>query len=121
MSTLANPPRLFPADSTTWTTEGLGVLGDAISCVVTEERNGAYELRMVYPLGGSHFDDIAVRSIILAKPNPFGGAQPFRVYSITKPLNGRCTIRAAHLSYDLSGIPVTPFTASAASAAAIEL
>lgn len=110
MSTLQNPPRLFPADATAWTTEGLGVLSDAISCTVTEERNGQFELTMVYPLAGQHFGDIAIRSLILAKPDPLRGPEPFRVYSISKPMSGRCTVRAAHLSYDLSGVAVAPFS-----------
>ena len=36
---------------------GLGVLSDAISCVVEQERNGAYELTMEYPLTGIHASD----------------------------------------------------------------
>ena len=53
MSRLQTPPRLFPAEATAFTTEGLGALTDAISCTVTEERNGAFELSMVYPLTGN--------------------------------------------------------------------
>lgn len=117
MSRLQAPPRLFPAEATAFTTEGLGALTDAISCTVTEERNGAFELTMVYPLAGVHFADISLRSIILAKPDRLRDPQAFRVYRITKPLSGRCTIYAAHLSYDLSGIPVAPFTAGSAAGA----
>lgn len=117
MSRLQTPPRLFPAEATAFTTEGLGALTDAISCTVTEERNGAFELVMVYPLTGVHFEDISLRSIICAKPDVLRNPQPFRVYRITKPLSGRCTIYAAHLSYDLSGIPVAPFTAGSATGA----
>ena len=46
--------RLFPADEAVKTnafrTLGLGSLSDATSCVVTEERNGEYELEMEYPV-----------------------------------------------------------------------
>lgn len=91
---------------------GLGALSDAISCEVEEERNGSYELTMEYPISGVHFSEIEMRSIIVAKPNYLDSPQPFRVYQITKPINGKCTIYARHLSYDLSDIPVQPFTAS---------
>ena len=110
-------PILFPAASTEWTTQGLGALSDAVSCTVTEERNGIFELEMQYPVSGVHFDEMQNRCIILAIPSPYRTAQPFRIYRITKPLNGICTVYAQHISYDLSGIPLNPFTAANAPAA----
>lgn len=110
-------PILFPATATEWTTQGLGALSDAVSCTVTEERNGIFELEMQYPMSGVHFDEMKNRCIILAIPSPYRTAQPFRVYRITKPLNGICTIYAQHISYDLSGVPLNPFTAANAPAA----
>lgn len=117
MSILRTIPKLFTDTATTFTTQGLGALTDAVSCQVKEELNGGYELTMVYPVEGVHFGEITSRSIIVAKPNPVSDPVPFRVYSITRPLNGRCTIHAAHLSYDLDGVPVVPFTSLNASAA----
>ena len=38
--------------------------------------------------------------------------QPFRIFKITRPIGGVVKIYAVHLSYDLSGIPVAPFTAN---------
>ena len=98
-------------------TYGQGALTDCISCQVTEERNGEYELVMEYPMTGVHFDEIEVRSIIWAKPNYTDSAQAFRVYEIDSPIDGVCEIFAQHISYDLSGIPVLPFTATSCSAA----
>lgn len=89
-------------------TQGLGALSDCISCEVTEERNGLYELEMVYPITGIHFDEIQPRSIIAAPANYLDGLQPFRIYKITKPMNGVCTINAAHLTYDLSNYEMPP-------------
>lgn len=103
-------PILFPSDATTFTTQGLGALTDTISCVVREERNGEYELKLEYPVTGIHFGDIADRDIIMAIPSPHRTAQPFRIYRIDSPINGIVTVHAQHLSYDLSGIPVRPFT-----------
>lgn len=110
-------PILFPADAATYTTQGLGALSDAISCKVREERNGEYELEMQYPQAGLHFSEISDRCIILAIPSPWRAAQPFRIYRITKPLNGVCTIYARHITYDLSGIPVNAFSAQSAAGA----
>ena len=110
-------PILFPADAATYTTQGLGALSDAISCKVREERNGEFELEMQYPQTGLHFAEIADRCIILAIPSPWRAAQPFRIYRITKPLGGVCTIYASHITYDLSGIPVNVFSAQSAAGA----
>lgn len=110
-------PILYSPTTTSFTTGGIGKLIDAGSCIVTEERNGSYELEMTYPITGHLYDEIKQRSIIFAKPSPAQSEQPFRVYRITKPLNKVVTIYAAHISYDLSGIPVTNFTSQSVQAA----
>lgn len=114
-------PILFPSTATEFKTQGLGALSDAISCIVTEERNGEYELEMEYPLDGIHFAELTDRCIITAIPSPYRIPQPFRIYQITKPLNGVCTIYAQHISYDLSGVPLNPFTADNALEAMVGL
>ncbi len=87
----------------TFTSNGLGVLSEAITCSVTEERNGQFELKMTYPVSGKMYNQIALRNIIVAKPNPYANPQPFRIYSISRPINGVISINAEHISYDLSG------------------
>ena len=109
---------LYDHDEEAFTSNGLGALPDAASCTVTEERNGGYEVEMEYPLTGSHFSDIQKRRILYVKPNPYDDQQPFRIYSITKPINGIVTVHAAHLSYDTSGSIVKLFPADAGSASA---
>ena len=106
-----NYPRLYPPTAAAWDTNGLGALSDCISCVVEETLNGPFELEMQYRLNGLHYADITLRSLILAKPNPAARPQPFRVYKISRPINGVVTINAQHLSYDLSGIVIEPFNA----------
>lgn len=110
-------PILFSADTTEFNTQGLGALAETISCKVTEELNGIFELEMQYPATGIRFPDIKDRCIVYAIPSPYRLPQPFRVYRVTSPLNGVVTIYARHISYDLSGFPVTPFTAITAAAA----
>lgn len=105
-------PRLFASSATSFTTQGIGALTDTILCYVDEERNGKYEGYLRYPITGIHYADIGLRSIIVMKPNYTDDPQPFRVYEITKPINGVVTVYFQHISYDLSGYPVQPFTAS---------
>lgn len=102
-------------------TQGLGGLPDAISPAVTEERNGPYTFEMQYPVNGLHFSEIKHQRIIKVKPNPYDATQPFRIYKITKPINGVVTVYAQHISYDASGIPVAPFKASSCAEALTSL
>lgn len=105
-------PILYNPTETDFNHNGYGVLGDCTSCFVTEVGNGEFELSMQYPTDGIHFENIQSRSIIKSKPDQFREPQLFRVYNISKPsINGIVNISAQHISYDLSGIPVAPFTA----------
>lgn len=108
---------LFDSKKTSFTTNGIGILSEAVYCRITEELNGEYELELAYPIDGKRYDDLTLRKIIVAKPNLYSDPQPFRIYSITKPINGVITINAEHISYDLSGYPVVPFNANNASEA----
>lgn len=114
-------PILYSSTETDFSNNGLGILGDCISCEVTEEANGIFELAMQYPMGGIHYEEIVDRSIIKAKADQFRDPQLFRVYAISKPISGIVTVSAEHISYDLSGIPVSPFTAGSVSLALADL
>lgn len=104
--------RLFPSNARVFTSNGIGFLPDVTSCQVTEERNGSFELTMTYPITGRHYNEIGYRSLLVAKPNPYDEPQAFRVYSMSKPIKGLVTYNAEHISYDISGYPVQPFSAS---------
>lgn len=110
-------PILYSATETTFDHNGIGILSTCASCEVTEEANGIFELAMTYPMDGVHFAEIGDRAIIKAKADQFRDPQLFRVYAISKPMNGIVTVLAEHISYDLSGIPVKTFSASSASSA----
>jgi len=97
-------PILFRADATDFSTYGIGALADTISCSVAEERNGAYELELTYPITGSFYSEIAKERLIKAKPNDTSKSQMFRIYRMTKPINGIVKIYAQHISYDLTTI-----------------
>ena len=91
---------------------GLGRL-NAQRCVVTEERNGMYEAELTVFIDDEHFSSLSVGSVLKLMTNE--GLQMFRVYQITKPINGVCTVYAHHITYDLAKAPVLPFTATGAS------
>ena len=110
-------PRLYPENETNFESNGLGPLSDALACTVEENRNGAFELSMEYPVTGVLFDELKHGSIIFAPPNDSSEPQPFRVYGKSTPLSGVVTVRAKHISYQLSHIPVSPFTAGSCAAA----
>lgn len=110
-------PVLYESTQNTFETNGLGVLSDTISCQVVEERNGIFETTLEYPLTGIHYQEIKQRRIIFVKPNPYEDPQPFRIYRITKPLSGKITVYAQHISYDLSGVPVSPFSSGSVTGA----
>lgn len=105
-------PILFPDTAEQFSTQGLGALSDAISCTVHEVLNGEYELEMEYPMDGIHYSEMTARCIIYAIPSPYRSPQPFRIYRQSRPLDGIVTFYARHISYDLSGVPVTPFSSS---------
>lgn len=96
---------------------GLGVLSDCISCTVEAEKNTIYELTMEYPRDGIHAEELLLRRVIKIKPNPTDNPQLFRIDRIGKTINGRFTVYAKHISYDLSGYDITSGTANSIVAA----
>lgn len=98
-------PILYESTETEFTSNGLGRLSDAISCIVEEERNGAYELTMEYPIHGVHYKDLQNMRVISAVPSDGKERQPFDIYDISRPISGKVTVKARHISYRLSRIP----------------
>lgn len=102
---------LYEEDELRFETLGLGILKDATSCSVEETLDCTYELEMNYPVNGQFYSKLRIGRIIYAKPNPYESGQPFRIYQITRPINGIVTVNAAHISYDLNGLIVRAFKA----------
>lgn len=109
-------PRIFPSGETDFTGLGLGGLPDAISCTVTEElcgmnwRGGEYALEMEYPITGRNYDLIVEERIICAIPaENTDDWQPFRIYSISRPIGGVVVVKADHISRQLKKITCTEF------------
>ena len=101
--------RIYDKEERLFNNLGLGSLDEAVSAIVVQElTSGGYELEIEYPFNGRHFDKIQHRNIIFCKPDMFSSEQPFRIYSISKPLKGIVTINAEHISYDASGVTILP-------------
>lgn len=97
-------PVLYKADAVDFSTFGIGALSECTLCEVTEERNGAFECTLKYPVTGILFAELKNERLIKAKPNDTSEEQLFRIYRITTPINGIVTIYTQHISYDLSNI-----------------
>ncbi len=109
-------PILYAASETDFTTNGIGLLTDAVSCTVTEERNGAYEATLIYPAKGHLAEYIAEDAIIKAKANDTDEPQLFRIYKSGKQIGSNTTWNAEHISYELTGNPVERFSISGVNA-----
>jgi phage-related protein len=98
----------------------LGALPDVLSCEVTEERNGAFELDMRYPVNGINADKLAIRRVIVTYTNPQDAKartneQAFRIDKITRVISGILTVHASHIFYDTAGFLCKPGTAASSS------
>lgn len=112
-------PVLYAANETDFTTYGIGALRDTTSCIVTEQYNGEFEMIMQYPITGKLYEELAAERIIKAKAWDVRDPQLFRIYRISRPLRGIVTIYAQHISYDLAGIALAPFSGSYTAAGAM--
>ena len=89
-------------------TNGLGRLSDCISCEVTEERNGVFEVVFTYPITGIHYTDIDTGKIIYVTHDASKNPQPFVIYKQSKAINGIVTYNAHHISYGLNELVTLP-------------
>ena len=110
-------PILFAKNETDFTHNGLGRLTDCISCKVTEERNGIYELEMEYPITGRGFAALMQGGIIGVIHDDNYDIQPFDIYSTSAAIDGVVKVNAHHISYRLNNIILEPYSAATASAA----
>lgn len=100
---------LYDQSETSFVSMGRGPIADALSCRVSYSDSGAYELELEYPVNGPLHNYLVNRAIIYAKPNRVRNFQPFRIDEISRPSNGKIKYYAKHISYDLSGIPISAY------------
>lgn len=101
-------PKLLEKNATDFDVVGIGALYDTTSCIITEERNGEYELELTIPVDGNHASDIGADRFIVAD-NGLGNPQPFRITEVTSRMDGTLEVHALHLTADLRWIPFHPF------------
>ena len=102
----------------------IGRLSDAISCIITEELNGIYELTITYPVDGLYISQL-MNPCLIAVVRPYADGNSlkrelawFDVYK--RVIDGNvATISAFHISYRLAGsvcyrVPMNPTTADGA-------
>lgn len=106
-------PILYRREELNFNTNGLGRLSECISCAVTEERNGIYELEFTYPITGRFYDQMVENGGCVAVIHDDShDLQPFDIYKYSAPIDGVVTFYAHHISYRLGNIILQPFTAS---------
>ena len=105
-------PILYSNDERAFESNGLGRLADCLSCVVTEERNGIYELELTYPITGRFYAEMHDNGgIIGVIHDDRHDVQLFDIYKFSAPIDGVVTFNAHHISYRLSNVIVEPFEA----------
>ena len=104
---------LFEQHEQEFTSNGLGILDDVLKCVVTEVRNGKFELEMEYPIQGEYATELKENRYIYVAPNDYDAPHPFRIYEVASDLAaGHLTIKAVTKADELSGNLVKPFALS---------
>lgn len=104
---------LFEQHEQEFTSNGLGILDDVLKCVVTEVRNGKFELEMGYPIQGEYATELKENRYIYVAPNDYDAPHPFRIYEVASDLAaGHLTIKAVTKADELSGNLVKPFALS---------
>lgn len=95
-------PILYDSKETSFNSNGLGRLRDCISAVVSEERNGVFELNFEYPVDGVNFDRIQLGRVVAVTHDDSGDVEPFDIVSYSRPIDGVVTFHCVHISYRLS-------------------
>lgn len=118
-------PKLYDSDRIKPHQDQLvATLAETISCTITEELNGMYELVLQYPTNGKHFDDLMNGGLLLAQ-HPYRATntssymskanEPFDIYK-QEIDNDILTVYAHHASYRLGGSILTDINVPAGSA-----
>ena len=91
-------PLLYKKDGTT----KIGELTNCIECLVEEERNGLFEVSIVYPTTDSIFNSLEEENVIICDANDTLKAQKFRIYMTRKLMSNKIEVYARHISFDLA-------------------
>lgn len=92
-------PIIYAENETDFSHNGIGLLVDTIYCYPEEARNSDFEVEVAYPIFSRMYKEIKANRWIKAKANDRFEPQLFRIYFISKPINGKITVKAEHISY----------------------
>lgn len=95
-------PILYDKYEADFLSNGLGQLSDCLSCTVTEEVNGIYEVEFTYPMNGAYYEQlINYGGVIACTHDHNGDVQLFDIYKYDAPIDGIVTFYGSHVSYRL--------------------
>lgn len=98
-------PILYDKFEQDFLSNGLGQLGDCLTCTVTEEVNGIYELEFTYPMSGAYYEQlINFGGVVACTHDHNGDIQLFDIYKYSAPIDGIVTFYGSHVSYRLSDL-----------------
>lgn len=100
-------PVLYISTETDYTKVGMP-LTECVKCEITEERNGAFDGELSYPVDGVFFSHLTYGAIVKTTSNTTSDPQLFRIQKVTKVLGGIVTYYMTHISYELTGFPLYP-------------
>ena len=80
----------------------IGELTNCIECLVEEERNGLFEVSLIYPTNDTLFNSLEEENIIVCNANDTLLNQKFRIYMTRKLMSNRIEVFARHISFDLA-------------------
>nr|DAE54159.1 MAG TPA: tail protein [Caudoviricetes sp.] len=91
-------PLLYKKDGTS----KIGELTNCIECLVEEERNGIFEVSLIYSATDTLFNSLEEENIIICDANDTLKAQKFRIYMTRKLMSNKIEVYARHISFDLA-------------------
>ena len=95
-------PILYDKYEQDFLSDGLGQLGDCLTCTVTEEVNGIYELELTYSMTGAYYEQlINFGGVVACTHDHNGDIQLFDIYKYSAPIDGIVTFYGSHVSYRL--------------------
>lgn len=92
------------------TEDALGMLPDALTCTVSRDVDGAFDLAMTYPTQGRNASALAINNWLYC---PVGGEltpQYFRIDQLSQDITGVLTVHGQHSSYNSLSILAAPFS-----------
>ena len=114
-------PILYEKTGTKTNLVPIGAMVDVLSCPVTRERNGIYEATMLYPKDGQLADELKPERLLYIKPGDDEDPQPMEIMTVTALNDNTIQVYTQHISYRLSGMVASPFSAATATEAAAKL